>query len=151
VNLAARALAKATLASQVPRFWEAAGGIGAAPRHWQGSIAEKADALSLAPVSIVIENSADYVSEKLIDVVRCGRVPIYVGPDLRSFGFPKDIAVQSEPNAVAILDVLQSLEHEQMNSLLDVGNQWLAAHVGLCRSSERVMGELGVRIGSLWK
>jgi hypothetical protein len=53
--------------------------------------------------SIVIENSLDYVSEKLFDAVASGTYVFYVGPKLSDFGL-KDFSLESirpEPSEIA--------------------------------------------------
>jgi hypothetical protein len=59
--------------------------------------------------SLIIENSLDYVSEKLFDAIQFGTVPIYVGPQLSEFGIPNEVAIQCEPSEVQVADKIASL------------------------------------------
>lgn len=63
--------------------------------------------------SLVIENSSDYVSEKIVDSIIAGCVPIYVGPPLLNFGFPPKIAILSEPSLDGILESLVRLQSDE--------------------------------------
>jgi hypothetical protein len=49
-------------------------------------------------MSIVIENSSDYVSEKIFDSFSAGCIPIYVGPDLNEYEIPRNLYIQAEPS-----------------------------------------------------
>lgn len=52
--------------------------------------------------SVVIENSLDYISEKLFDAVSSGSYVFYVGPDLSDFGLGDFPLQQIRPNAFEI-------------------------------------------------
>jgi hypothetical protein len=47
-------------------------------------------------VAVVIENSQEYMSEKLFDAFVGGCIPVYVGPDLEVFGIPSSLYVTAE-------------------------------------------------------
>jgi hypothetical protein len=57
--------------------------------------------------SIVIENSLDYMSEKLFDCLFTGTLPVYVGPDPESFGIPSFVAIHSKPNIEAVMESME--------------------------------------------
>lgn len=65
-----------------------------ASRKTISSVNDKLKELSNYEIALVIENSMDYVSEKLVDAIMAGACPIYVGPKLSDFGFPAGIAIQ---------------------------------------------------------
>lgn len=52
---------------------------------YRGHAEDKFTTLKDYQFSIVIENQSDYVSEKLIDVLHAGAIPIYIGPKLDLF------------------------------------------------------------------
>jgi hypothetical protein len=105
---------------------EALGGIFFRPEHPMGMVDEKAEAFRLAPSSIVIENSGDYVSEKLVDAVCAGVVPIYVGPPLERFQIPSDVAVTCPPDPIKIAHTVRSLSGSQTIATLSAGRDWLS-------------------------
>jgi hypothetical protein len=52
--------------------------------------------------ALVIENSAEYMSEKLMEALFAGCIPIYVGPDPQEYGIPKELVIWTKPNIRAI-------------------------------------------------
>lgn len=147
VMSSAKACAKALAAGSRPRLAEAMGGLRERPDHWLGRVADKNTAFAVAPLSIVIENSADYVSEKLVDAIRGGVVPLYVGPSLEEFGLPTDLAVTCPPDAAAILDAATTLSEDEGNRVVESGRAWLASQDALSRDMNRVLHDLGTAIG----
>jgi hypothetical protein len=67
-----------------------------------GPAEDKLKALSHYKVSLVIENSAEFVSEKLSESIRAGTVPFYIGPPVEIFGTPKELVATAEPNIIGI-------------------------------------------------
>jgi len=67
---------------------------------------DKLKALSNYKVSLVIENSAEFVSEKLIESKRAGTIPFYIGPPVTLFGTPKELVAKAEPNIIGIQSAL---------------------------------------------
>jgi hypothetical protein len=59
-------------------------------------------AISAYKYSVVIENEASYVSEKLFEALFAGCIPKYVGPNLREFDFPAGLVIEVEANISAI-------------------------------------------------
>lgn len=66
--------------------------------NYLGSTLDKVEDMARYRFSLVIENSPDYVSEKLFDSVSAGCVSIYVGPNLSSYGINPAAAIQVEPS-----------------------------------------------------
>lgn len=75
--------------------------------NYLGESGNKIRALSEYRQSLVIENSTDYMSEKLFDAFFAGTIPIYVGPPVRAFGIPKELVVESKPEPAAIAQAIQ--------------------------------------------
>lgn len=61
------------------------------PLNYLGRSDDKMRTLSRYKVSLVIENSAEYMSEKLVDALLAGCIPVYVGADPKRFGIPQDL------------------------------------------------------------
>ena len=68
------------------------------------SVRNKFETMSKYKYSLVIENSAEYVSEKLGDAIMAGTVPIYVGADPVPLGIPRELFVPCSPNLKAVMD-----------------------------------------------
>lgn len=143
---AASASIKSISAGHRPDYLEAWGGIGLSPTLCVGPVTTKAMALQYAPVSIVIENSADYVSEKLVDVVRHGVAPIYVGPDLSKFGLPDSIAIRAEPSAQSILTTLERLSGSEVEDVIAAGRYWIDSKDAELHESALIQRSLAIRI-----
>jgi hypothetical protein len=62
--------------------------------------------------ALVIENSNDYISEKLFDAVASGCITFYVGPNLAKMGYSEDLAIQLEENAQGIIETMHRFIHE---------------------------------------
>jgi hypothetical protein len=64
----------------------------------KGPVSDKLKTLEKYQLAVVVENSTDYMSEKLFDALVAGCLPIYVGPDPTSYGIPEHLVVRSDPN-----------------------------------------------------
>jgi hypothetical protein len=53
-------------------------------------------------VTVVIENSIDYMSEKLLEAIAAGSIPVYVGPPVTEFGIPAELVVQVNPDLQSV-------------------------------------------------
>ena len=69
------------------------------------SIDNKYETLAGFRISVVIENSNDYISEKLFDSLYSQNIVIYVGPNLREFNLSEDLVIPSSSD----LDVLNKI------------------------------------------
>jgi len=78
-------------------------GIGKKYKNYFGATNDKNNTLTKYKIAVVIENSADFVSEKLFDALRAGCVTIYVGPNLGQYGILEDTTIQlpAEPQVVS--------------------------------------------------
>jgi hypothetical protein len=74
-----------------------------------GAVDNKIDVMSRYEIALVIENSLDYVSEKLIDAIFAGTCPLYVGPNIDEFGFPKRIAYECAPSVDKVNEAIDVL------------------------------------------
>ena len=71
-----------------------------------GPVDDKLEAISRYKVSLVIENTLDYMTEKLVDSLLAGTIPVYVGPPVEIFGIPKDLVVAADPSVQGITTAL---------------------------------------------
>lgn len=86
------------------------------PSNYLGYTKEKMGLLGKTKYSLVIENSLDYVSEKLFEAAIMGNVVIYVGPPLERFGIPR-IAIQVEPNVESIRKAICKIREDDVEVL----------------------------------
>lgn len=73
------------------------------------SVTDKFEILSESEFHLVVENSSTYVSEKLIDAMIGGAIPIYYGPPLSDYGIPSDCYIPFPHDPKDQLRLLQSL------------------------------------------
>ena len=108
-------------------------GIGRKYSNYFGQTPLKKETLADYRIAIVIENSADFVSEKLFDAISAGCLVVYVGPSLSRFGIENsNIVVCSESRSEIRKACLELLK-------LDVSDQYkvaLAQNVSLRAISE---------------
>lgn len=62
-----------------------------------GPVDSKPMTLSKYHASVVIENSREYMSEKLLDCILAGTIPIYVGPDVSRYSIPNSLVIEAGP------------------------------------------------------
>jgi hypothetical protein len=74
-----------------------------------GPISNKDLTQSEYKVSLVIENSLDYISEKLFDALSSQNIVVYVGVDISRFGLNEKMVIQSEKNIEYVCNILISL------------------------------------------
>jgi hypothetical protein len=98
-----------------------------------GVINDKNMLLKEYKVSIVIENSIDYVSEKLFDALDAGNIVIYVGGELANFGLSSDIAIQVSPELEVVIEKIESVlnldENTQFNIVESQQRRYLAEQI----------------------
>ena len=95
------------------------------PPNLMGPVDDKIRALAEYKVCVVIENSFELVTEKLVDAWMAGCIPVYVGPDLRSFAIPNTSYVYSEPSVGGIQSAITTaleMDWEVFNESLQ---KWL--------------------------
>jgi hypothetical protein len=86
---------------------------------------DKQKFLDSVMVAIVIENAADYISEKLFDCFRAGTVPIYVGPSLEDFGIPEDCVIRSEANLRSLIHIMDHISEFDLVKIRENGSRFL--------------------------
>jgi hypothetical protein len=94
-------------------------------KNYLGSPTSKVETLRKYKYSLVIENSIDYLTEKLFDAFFAGNIPIYVGPDVELFNIPKNLVIQAGPSLEQIelgISLARKMNYEEwLNNL----NMWL--------------------------
>lgn len=93
-----------------------------------GNVEDKYATLSTYQVAFVPENSREYVSEKLLDAVVAGCIPIYVGGNIADFGFPEDMCLTPEPTAEAMWNAAEEVagwSWEKRSWCLSTGKEYV--------------------------
>ena len=111
--------------------------------NWKGAPVDKESALSQYKFCLVIENSIEFITEKLFDAFFAGCIPIYVGPDLHEFPIPENLYIQAKPTLDSITDSLdraRQLDYSAWNSAIV---EWLNLESTREHwSSEKVVGRV---------
>jgi hypothetical protein len=68
----------------------------------KGPVGDKLATMSKYKYALVVENSEEYMSEKLMEALFAGCIPIYVGPDPKEHGVPNSLVIWSKPNLKSI-------------------------------------------------
>lgn len=95
------------------------------PKNYFGAPESKFEILNNYRYSLVIENSMNYMSEKLFDALLARSIPVYVGPNIEKFGIPKDLVFQAEPNLQSIKAAMDSAKHTDQSAWEKNLNAWL--------------------------
>ena len=95
------------------------------PLAQKGQTQDKLATLAKYNYSLVIENSADYMSEKLFDSLMAGTLPVYVGPDPELFGIPSFATIQADPNVKSILKAFESARDVDIEAWRESVKNWL--------------------------
>jgi len=102
-------------------------------------VRDKSDFFAGYERCLVIENSLEFLSEKLFDALAAGTYPIFVGPSIEDFGLPNWLCAEADPNLASIEEAmraskivnLEAWRQEVFNWLTssDVNRSWLDVNV----------------------
>jgi len=84
----------------------------------KGLIADKHKLLRESKFTLVVENSNFIVTEKIFDAFINGSIPIYVGANLRLFGVPSGLAIETSGNAKEIESIVKNLSEVEIKENL---------------------------------
>ena len=101
--------------------------------------------------ALVVENSKDYVSEKLFDALFSKCICFYIGPDLKSFGFPSELAIQLEGTPRDILiKIKKYVDISSMGELLSIQNKQQEAfeNLNIKNNNITVFSNLAMQVNS---
>lgn len=90
-------------------------------------IQDKFLVLRQSEFSIVIENSDTYVSEKLLDALVCGAIPIYKGAKLDFLGFPSSAYIPLPEDVDELKQIIYGLSEFEKDSLRKAGAEFVAS------------------------
>lgn len=95
------------------------------PTNYLGAPESKVEISRAYKYALVIENSIDYMTEKIFDAFFAGNIPIYVGPPVSKFHIPKKLVVQVEPNIESILTGIERAKKIDYDCWLEDLHSWL--------------------------
>lgn len=89
------------------------------PLSFKGIAGNKLEVLSSYHASLVIENDSSSLSEKLVDCILAGTIPVYVGPPTSPFGIPESLIIRSEADIESLtraLDLALETDSQEFRS-----------------------------------
>ena len=95
--------------------------------QWKGTPKDKLLVMRDYKISLVIENSSEFLTEKLFDSFFAGCIPVYVGPDISDFGIPRELVVQVEPNIDDISKGIEDARKMDYERWSIACGEWLAS------------------------
>ena len=113
--IALKSFAQAVLSLKLPR----ASGLNLWFQDYpksKGQVDDKLQTMAHYKYALVIENSVEYMSEKLMEALFAGCIPIYVGPDPEEYGIPKELVIRAKPSLRSIREALLQAEVWNMNT-----------------------------------
>jgi len=84
----------------------------------RGSVLDKHNVITQSKFSLVIENTDDYVSEKLIDALVGGSIPIYFGPKLALAGIPENLVFRCDLLGTNLVEIVRNADENEIKSKL---------------------------------
>jgi hypothetical protein len=90
-----------------------------------GSVQDKLEVNSRYKVSVVIENSSEFMSEKLLEAISAGSIPVYVGPEPSKFGIPDGLTVWVDPNVESIQDGISRALRMDYSVWASLCSEWI--------------------------
>ena len=122
------AVRKELSAHRLPSLTEAFSQFSYHYPSYKGRVENKLLELSKFKYAIVIENEADFVSEKLFDAIAAKCVPIYVGPDLSMYEHLNKCVIALPANHKELLNFILRDNNEiylQKKQILDQDIRYL--------------------------
>ena len=103
---------------------------------------DKVSFLANHRVTLVVENSQEYLSEKIFDAFSSGAFPVFVGPQLHDFGIPKHLALEVKGSLPEVLEAVDSITESQFVSYQSALSNWLATPAARRHSRETFARQL---------
>jgi hypothetical protein len=116
VELRARfaALRNTIRSCNYPHFQEIFGQLFTNYRVKSDHVDNKFINISKYKFNLVIENQSDWITEKIFDSIKCGCVPLYIGPSLSNFPKLQKCAVLINPNKLDKLTLLEKISNQDI-------------------------------------
>ena len=118
----------------------------------RGTVGNKHDVVQNSKFSLVIENDDNYISEKLIDALLGGSIPIFIGGDFRRVGIPEASVVSNLFTPEDILNYIRSFKEEDISQRLVETRNWISSPAFLNRwQGDKVYYSCGDKIHTYFR
>jgi hypothetical protein len=111
-----------------------------------GSIPDKHAVLENSKFSLVIENSSDYISEKLLDSFIDGCIPVYVGPNFEGTSLNENLVIRFESIETDLLEHLESFNSKEIEDKLQAIQSFIEGKTFLEWDASAVYLQIATRI-----
>jgi hypothetical protein len=111
-----------------------------------GKIVDKHTVLINSKFSLVIENSSDYISEKLLDSLIDGCIPIYMGPSFEGTALNEDLVIRFESVPIDLIDHLETMSVEDIKKKLIAIKSFIESQRFLDWDASLVYRQIATRI-----
>jgi hypothetical protein len=81
--------------------------------------------LSQIKFAIVVENQANYISEKLLNAFIAGCVPIYLGGNLNEYGIPDNCVIQLPSDFSEVDRIINELSSSEIEKIVRNGEKYI--------------------------
>jgi hypothetical protein len=117
-----------------------------------GSIPDKHTVLENSRFSLVIENSSDYISEKLLDSLIDGCIPVYVGPNFEGTTLNENLVIRFETIETELVERLECLNSKVIEEKLTAIQGFIESEKFLEWDASAVYLQIATRIDlEFWK
>lgn len=100
----------------------------ATPNSYKGSVANKNKAMSNYKVALVVENSSEFLTEKLFDAWFAGCIPVYLGPPVEAFGIPEHLVFTiNEPTLRGLRSALDAALASDRDAFIQKVREFLSS------------------------
>lgn len=90
-----------------------------------GVVRDKHEIVRKSKFSLIIENDNNYVSEKLIDALLGGSIPIYYGGDYQRVGIPRELVIADLNSEREVVDFIDNISKEEILNFQLKVQEWL--------------------------
>jgi len=105
----------------------------------KGPVLNKHKILSDSKFTLIVENSMEIMTEKIFDAFTNGVIPIYVGPSMHEFGFPRNIAFQCTGKSDEIIEFVSGISEAKVQEMLNAAQVFLTSDIFLQHYTEEAV------------
>lgn len=92
-----------------------------------GRVESAQEFLSQSKFAIVIENDSTYVSEKLLNALIAGCIPLYCGPSLVTYEIPEGVGICLQSSPDKFVEAALGTPEVELEKVRQVGRDWITS------------------------
>jgi len=110
-----------------PDLWQIYASLFTNYQTTKGPIPDKHKLLRETKFNLIVENSNTIVTEKIFDALVNGSIPVYIGPNLNSFGMPNGVAIEVTGGISNIEALIESINDEEISLYLEAMKKFISS------------------------